>query len=236
MSKICWLIFILVIALIGCAQPNDQQSLAEIEQIDASIRNEFADAVDPDKITPQQRENILSKYQNLDPNKEVPADLLESAVVYFDANKAKFANQNFLSVIDYKKRSDVARFFVINLKTGVVEKYHTGHGSGSDENDDGYADQFSNIPQSRMSSLGFARTAETYMGRFKRALRLDGLSLTDSALRMRSMVVHGWNNVHEANVIQGLGAGCPALDWKVKDAVIDKIKGGSLLLLGFSNL
>lgn len=42
------------------------------------------------------------------------------------------------------------------------------------------------------------------------------------------------DGVKEANVIQAMTWGCIALDWTVKDAVLDKIKEGALLYVGVS--
>jgi len=209
----------------------DKQSPEEIERANSEIRELFKDAVVPSL---RRRVSILKKYQHLDPKKEVPTDLLEKTVAYFDANRSKFPNQSHITVIDFKPRSDKFRFFVINMETGKVEKFHTTHGVGSDKNKNGYAERFGNVINSGASSLGFIRTAEIYSGKFKRSVRLDGLSTTNSNVRERAVVLHGWDDAHEANVIQGLSWGCPALDWAVKDGVIDKVAEGSLMYIGVS--
>jgi hypothetical protein len=170
----------------------------------------------------------------LDPKHWVPANLLRDAVTYFDANKAHFKNKNYITIVDFTPRSNKYRFFLIDMKTGAVERFHTTHGMGSDENKDGYAESFGNENGSGKSSLGFVRTAEVYSGNFGPSVRLDGLSATNSNLRARSVVFHGWDGVKEGDVIQGLSRGCITLDWKFKDAVLEKIKEGSLLYVGLS--
>jgi hypothetical protein len=214
----------------------DRQSAEEISKAREKIKKEFKNAIDPSSLTRSQRLKILAKYDHLDPKKEVPTDLLQTAILYFDSNKVKFPNQDYITVIDYRMRSTEARFFVISLSSGQVEKFHTAHGKGSDLKQLGYAEMFGNIVNSGMSSIGFVRTAEVYSGKYERSVRLDGLSTTDSALRERSVVLHGWDGVHEAPIIQGLSWGCPALDWAVKEGVIDKVKEGSLMYMGFSGL
>lgn len=214
----------------------DRQSDEEIEAARQQIEREFADAIQPRMLTEQQQAGILANYGHLDPKKEVPTDLLKEALVYFDANKSKFPNQTHITIVDFKKKSKESRFFLINLETGAVEKYHTTHGVGSDKNDDGLAESFGNVENSGKSSLGFVRTAEVYTGKYKRSVRLDGLSKTNSNIRKRAVVFHGWDNVHEANVKQGLSWGCITLDWDVKDAVLDKIKEGSLMYVGVSKV
>ncbi|MGE3682692.1 MAG: murein L,D-transpeptidase catalytic domain-containing protein [Bdellovibrionales bacterium] len=212
----------------------DKQSPEEIEKARREIEALFSDAVGPKNLKKAEAAAILQKYQHLDPKNEVPTDLLEEAVLFLDRNLAKFPNRAYITVIDFKPRSDVRRFFVINMTTGEVEKFFTTHGIGSDKNKNGIAEIFGNIVNSGMSSLGYIRTAEVYWGKFKRSVRLDGLSATNSKVRERAVVLHGWDNAHEKPVIQGLSWGCPALDWTVKDAVIDKVKEGSLMYIGVS--
>lgn len=212
----------------------DKQSAEEIASARKNIETAFSHAIYPKSLNVSEQKKILEKYQYLDPNKEVPTDLLEQAVIFFDQNLDKFPNQAYLIVIDFRPRSHIQRFFLIDMKTGGVEKFRTTHGKGSDKNKDGFAETFGNIVNSGASSLGFIRTGEVYWGKFKRSVRLDGLSTTNSKVRERSIVLHGWDNAHEQPVIQGLSWGCPALDWSIKDAVIDKVKDGSLMYIGVS--
>jgi hypothetical protein len=212
----------------------DRQSPAEIEKARLEIEHVFGSSATIKPLNAVEKKALLKKYQHLDPKHEVPTDLLETAVTYFDQNLGKFPNRNYITVIDFSLRSDVQRFFVIDMASGAVEKYRTTHGIGSDKNNDGYAERFGNVVNSGMSSLGFIRTAEVYWGKFKRSVRLDGLSKTNSKVRARAIVLHGWDNAHEKPVLQGLSWGCPALDWDVKDGIIDKVKEGSLMYIGTS--
>lgn len=212
----------------------DLQTPEEIAHARDKINRDFARVLQPSTLSESQKFKILQNYQHLDPKKEVPRDLLEATIIYFDLNKAKFENKNYFTVINYTSRSDNYRFFVIDLNSGVVEKYHTAHGWGSDKDMDGFANSFGNVEGSRKSSLGFAKSGEVYSGKFQRSLRLDGLSISNSNLRSRAIVVHGWDGIHERNEIPGVTQGCPALDWTVKDAIIDKIQSGSLINMGYS--
>jgi hypothetical protein len=171
-------------------------------------------------------------YGHLDPQRHVPRDLLEKAVSYFDAHKEAFPNQAFLTIVDFKPRSDRYRFFLVDLRTGAVERYHTTHGRGGDLDHDGYVETFGNEVDSGKSSLGFARTAEVYWGTYNRSLRLDGLSATNSRIRERAIVFHSFDGVKEENIIQPRTRGCVTLDWAIKDIVLDKIKEGSLMYVG----
>lgn len=213
----------------------DRQTPAEIEAARAQITALFGGAIHPATLSPAEKSAILNKYRHVDPRGEVPSALLEQTLLYFDKNMSKFSNQDYVSVVNFKPHSSIQRFFVIDLKTGAVEKFRTTHGWASDADSDGNAETFGNVVSSGKSSLGFVRTGEVYWGKFKRSIRLDGLSSTNSNVRERAIVVHGWDKAFERNVTQGLSWGCPALDWLVKDGVIDKIKEGSLMNFGYSN-
>ncbi len=212
----------------------DLQSFEEIEQARARTERDFADAIRPEELSAAVAVGTLAKYDHVDPSRFVPPTLLKNALLFFDANESKFPNKRYLSVVDLGRRSDAYRFFLVDLITGQVTRYHTTHGQGSDPDDDGYATLFGNVPDSLKSSLGYVRVGEVYSGAFKVSLRLDGLSSTNSMMRARAIVFHGWDGVQEANVIQGRSNGCITLDWKVKDAVLEKIREGSLMYIGYN--
>lgn len=210
----------------------DLPSQEEVEEARALIERDFANAVDPESMPAIQKEQVLAQYDHVDPKKLVPATLLKNALLYFDANEASFPNKKYITVVNLGIRSDYYRFFLIDMTTGAVTRYHTTHGQGSDPDDDGWATLFGNVPDSLKSSLGYVRVGEVYSGAFKVSLRLDGLSTTNSNMRARAVVFHGWDGVKEANVIQDRSNGCITLDWKVKDGVLEKIREGSLMYIG----
>lgn len=212
----------------------DIESEAQIEAARKQIEDlGFTPEAEGRPFTAADRDATLARYAHLDPKHEVSTTLLEKAILYFDANRERFTNRDYLTVVDFTPRSDKFRLFVIDLNSGSVAKYHTTHGLNSDRRPrDGFAESFGNVVNSGKSSLGPARTAEIYQGKFRRALRLDGLAPTNSNLRRRAVVMHGWDKVHERNVIQGLSWGCITLDWSIRDDVLDKVKGGSLVYVG----
>lgn len=143
------------------------------------------------------------------------------------ANKAK--NDRYMVVIDYDRPSDEPRFFLINLQTGSAKAFLVSHGSGSDPDHDGMADRFSNIPGSKMTSLGAFVTAETYYGKHGLSLRLDGLEASNSAARERAIVIHGADYVSPKRKRQGRSWGCPALERSVALDLIPKIASGVMV-------
>lgn len=188
----------------------------------------------PNPTTPSQDEAILQLYAHVDPNHLVATSLLSEAILYFHKNKASIENQKYLSVIDFSKSSTEARFYIMNIETGSVWAIHVAHGKNSDPDHDGYATSFSNTNGSNQSSLGFYKTAETYEGAHGLSLRLDGLSATNSNVRDRAVVIHGADYVQEASVIQGRSWGCPAVAMENRDAVVNRLKNGSLIFAGLS--
>lgn len=178
--------------------------------------------------------SIQQKYSYVDPLRQIPDKLLLTALSYYDEHFNQIQNKNFLSVVDFSARSNKARFFIMDMKSGSVWSIHVAHGSGSDKEGNGYATSFSNVPGSNASSLGFYSTAETYQGNYGLSLRLDGLSSTNSKVRSRAVVLHGSDYVQEANVIAGRSWGCLAVNMTLKDKVISLLKNGSIIYAGLS--
>lgn len=174
-------------------------------------------------------------YDYVDPNNLVPEKPLQLALKQYDTYKkaGKLGNSRYLSVIDFSLHADKKRFFLINMQSGAVEALLTSHGLGSDANNDGYADKFSNTNGSKMTSLGFYLTDETYDGSNGFSLRLDGLNASNSNARARAIVVHPADYVNTSHV--GRSWGCPALQPSVSSRVIKSIQAGSLLFAYHKN-
>jgi hypothetical protein len=175
---------------------------------------------------------IPGDYSYLDPDNLIPKNLLAQSVGYYDQLKNKINNKNYLVIIDYRQHNSKERFFVIDMISGQVDKYLAAHGKNSDPDFDGYATSFSNEPNSLMTSLGLFLTAETYTGSHGLSLVLDGLSSTNSNARARAIVIHGASYVTPGEKI-GRSWGCPALELRYTEEVINKIKGGALIYASY---
>lgn len=170
-----------------------------------------------------------SAFSHIDPENMISNKAaLNKALAYFAQNKSKITNQDYMVLIDYKQHSSKERFYLIDMQTGNVESYNVAHGAGSDPSSSGYASLFSDTNDSHMTSLGFFLTAETYYGSKGYSLKLDGQSSTNASARARAVVIHGADYVNAGSA--GRSWGCPALDMRYYDEVIDKIKGGALIL------
>ena len=153
--------------------------------------------------------------------------LIEQAKQYIASNPRGF-KKNVLVVVDFTKRSSEKRLFIVDTRTNKVEAWKTAHGSGSDPGNTGRPTRFSNRSGSKMSSIGFYRTAETYQGKYGYSLRLDGLSGTNSRVRARAVVMHPSKYVREGGA-SGRSWGCFAIDSRYSRHIIDRVKGGVLL-------
>jgi hypothetical protein len=140
--------------------------------------------------------------------------------------------EDLLTIIDYTLPSTEPRLWVLDLERGEVLFHElVAHGAGTGDN---YATRFSNVKDSRQTSLGLFRTGGTYEGGNGYSLKLEGLDkgINDRA-EERHIVMHGAWYVSEDHVRQqgrlGRSWGCPALSQEIAPTVIDTIKGGSFV-------
>lgn len=153
-------------------------------------------------------------------------------------SKGKIDNDDILSVVDFSRPSSQKRLFVIDLKNfKVLFNTYVAHGQKSGA---AMATQFSNIPESLQSSLGFYTTSSTYIGKNGYSMHLKGMEngINDKA-EERAIVMHGAPYINE-NIIHDRGYigrswGCPAVPEKLNKPIIDKIKNGSCLFIFSEN-
>ena len=150
-------------------------------------------------------------------------------------NEQQLKNSKYLTIIDMSSSSNTERFFIINMNTQEIEhKSLVAHGRNSGLE---YAEKFSNIRSSHQTSLGFYKTAETYLGKHGVSLRLDGLEFSNNKARERAIVIHAAEYATENFVAKngrlGRSYGCPSLPTKGYKTVIEKIKEGSCLFIYF---
>lgn len=103
-------------------------------------------------------------------------------------------NTRVALMMDLGCHSGRRRFVVWDFQQGrALYSFPVSHGSGSARSHvrSAYA-ECSNEDGSHLSSAGRALVAERYVGRYGVAYRLDGLDETNSALRKRCVVLHGW--------------------------------------------
>ena len=171
-------------------------------------------------------------YQNCGLEGKLSKDAFRYAMIgYFNLKDGNYLkNPDILSIADYSLPSTEKRFFVLDLKKETL-LYNSlvAHGRNTGLK---YARRFSNIPESKKSSLGFTVTGETYYGKHGLSLRLRGTEkgFNSNALQ-RYIVIHGAEYVSEDFIDRfgrlGRSWGCPALPEEISNRVIRNIEDGT---------
>ncbi len=189
----------------------------------------------------------------------VPAEALRRAFEVFYENygqtvaakavdqpvHVRFRNDRYLGIADYTQPSTNKRFYLVDLKTGIVETHYVSHGMESGKK---WAQVFSNKHDSNQTSLGIFITGGIYQSRaFKGlAMKLFGLDGTNNNAYSRYIVVHqadyaspNWIKKLEAKFEEtkdpkytprlGRSQGCFAFDPAVAQTIIQKLSGGALI-------
>lgn len=165
----------------------------------------------------------------------VPSADIDKMIAWQTANNPT-SNPIYWAVFKIHEHSKEKRMHIFDRNAKTVQSIHAVHGKESDPNHDGIATDFSNVPNSNKSSLGLYKTLGTYtMAKHGRALRLEGLESTNNNALKRGIVFHGVSYAGDDYVSKngrcGRSLGCPAVEDAVVQGLIDKLKGGSLLLI-----
>jgi len=136
-------------------------------------------------------------------------------------------NTRVALLMDLGRHSGRRRFVVWDFQQGrALYSFPVSHGSGSARSHVGSAyAEYSNEDGSHLSSAGRALVAERYVGRYGVAYRLDGLDETNSALRKRCVVLHGWRYTTSFPIypFPTVGSwGCPVLSRRAM-RIVDEI-------------
>jgi hypothetical protein len=129
--------------------------------------------------------------------------------------KANNYNTELVFLMDMTLPSGKNRFFVYNLKKDEVEAASLvthGFGSNKYENDDPL--EFSNVPESKKTSLGRYKIGKSYFGQFGLAYRLYGLDSTNDKAFERDIVLHSHKRVPEKETFPNyiiVSSGCPTV-------------------------
>lgn len=126
--------------------------------------------------------------------------------------------------IDMKIMSGRNRFFVYDLqKDKIIDEGLVAHGFGSETKFEGEL-KFSNVNDSKCTSLGKYYIGYSYNGQFGKAYKLYGLDKTNDNAFLRNIVLHKYSKVPYEQQINPicLSYGCPMVSEKYY-ARIEKI-------------
>jgi hypothetical protein len=113
--------------------------------------------------------------------------------IYASKNKC---NTKYAFVADMRIPSFKKRFFVFDLKKdSIINTGYVAHGTGSET----FRNEllFSNIPDSRCTSLGKYKIGASYNGMYGFSYRLHGLDSSNSKALERAIVLHGHSCIPE---------------------------------------
>ena len=145
-------------------------------------------------------------------------------------------NTHLALFVDLSRHSGRCRFMAWDFEQNrPILSSPVSHGSGSQRSHcrSAYA-RLSNEDGSHLSSVGRALVAERYEGSYGIAYRLDGLESTNSNLRSRCVVLHGWGYTTSLPIfpIPTVGSfGCPVLSKRVMARVDELLRNQSRVIL-----
>lgn len=125
-------------------------------------------------------------------------------------------NQDYAFVIDMRIPSYKKRFFIYNLKRdSLVASSFVAHGTGSET----FRGEliFSNVPDSRCSSLGKYKIGGSYKGMYGFSYKLQGLDSTNNKAFARAIVLHGHSCIPDEQQSEWpicFSYGCPMVSTK----------------------
>jgi hypothetical protein len=164
------------------------------------------------------------------------------------ANGIKINNKRYITINDLNLSALRARFFILDLETGKVESYLSGHGEGGHngiKGSDLYAEEFSNKDGSHATPRGFFITGIRREGssdpRWKFSMRIHGLQegINDKSFN-RAVIIHPFpglpddssssddeHPLMESDGPYALSHGCTMLSEGSAGKIVNKIKAAS---------
>jgi len=183
-------------------------------------------------------EHLASLYDHLRGSAVLPGyDAFSRAVTgYFNLKASGKINNELLTIIDFSLSSNSKRMWIIYMpEMKLVHTSLVSHGRNSGEE---FARQFSNIPSSHKSSLGFYITGDIYYGRHGKSLYLDGVEYgINNNARFRTIVMHSAEYVSNDYIRiygrLGRSFGCPAIPVDGHQRIIRMLSGRSCLYIHY---
>ncbi len=173
----------------------------------------------------------------LDPQGLIRRQLLYAAMDALKRHRGKVEHEDRVYIVDFQAHSSQPRLFRLDLTTGEAKAYRTAHGRGSDPAHTGFAQRFSNVPDSNASSVGAYLTVGQSSGpKHGPNVLLDGLDPTNSQVRDRAIIVHAADYCEPSYLASqgklGRSFGCFAVSQADLNALRPDMDGGRLLFAG----
>ncbi len=155
------------------------------------------------------------------------------ALLALAARRSRIRHADVIGIADFKRPSRDPRFYILDVRSGMVTQHLVAHGRGSDPAHSGWLERFSNEVGSEATSNGAYLTGDAYFGKYGHSLRLYGLDHTNSNAQARAIVVHSaWyaepQMVHDHGKL-GRSEGCFALPGISHAETMTRLGSGRLL-------
>jgi hypothetical protein len=121
---------------------------------------------------------------------QIDPRLRAKALLALAANRNRIPLHDVIGIADFNRASREPRFFIMDLRSGMITSHLCAHGRGSDPAHSGWLAYFSNEPGSEATSSGAYLTGDAYFGKYGHSMRLTGLDYTNSNADARAIVVH----------------------------------------------
>lgn len=163
--------------------------------------------------------------------------LVARALAALDTHAARITNRSMIAVVDFSAASHVARLQFVDVHSGRITAEHlVAHGRGSDPDNSGWVERFSNQPGSNASSNGSFLVSDIYTGKHGRSRRLVGLDPENSLALDRGIVIHAASYVDatmaRAQGRVGRSQGCFAVSTAAIQEVLAQLGPGCLIYAG----
>jgi hypothetical protein len=155
------------------------------------------------------------------------------ALVALAANRGRIPHDDVIGIADFSRPSREPRFYIMDLRSGMLTQHLCAHGRGSDPGHSGWLEYFSNSVGSEATSNGAYVTGDAYFGKYGHSMRLTGLDYTNSNADTRAIVIHSaW--YAEPRVVEeygklGRSEGCFALPGVSHAEAMTRLGSGRLL-------
>ena len=164
---------------------------------------------------------------------QIDPRLRGKALLALAANRSRIPHHDVIGIADFNRPSRDPRFYILDLRSGMVTQHLCAHGRGSDPAHSGWLEYFSNSVGSEATSNGAYLTGEAYFGKYGHSMRLTGLDYTNNNADLRAIVVHSaW--YAEPRVVEeygklGRSEGCFALPGISHAEAMTRLGSGRLL-------
>jgi hypothetical protein len=159
--------------------------------------------------------------------------MMARAIASFGKHRAKVQKADIIAIADYSRASRERRFHLVDMVSGTTTSMLVAHGRGSDPAHSGWLQQFSNSDGSYASCAGAFVTANEYVGKHGRSMRLIGLDPTNNNALDRAIVIHTAPYVSEAMARDmgkvGRSQGCFTVTDADLQQVLTRLGGGRFL-------